>query len=284
MNTAAEEPTNNNRYVLGRRKTTARRKTTVRANSARYVRSRRRYKRSSAPPSPELLAAFGGELKVSNFDNLISFVESANDKKFYEFMSGRAYELLESETPNAQSLINQSQWLFGQRLGMNLNFNPLLFIVPRTRKSEIVKYNDPINEAIHQHYKQKLRNIPNLNLMEEINDFLKLYFLKPQKIKVRTPKKTKTKQFTEMAERGLNAAQITDKLAKEELESLVSGYLKSGSTEKEAKFMAGEDLKVWKVENGKRIRETLRYHGFAKREMKTAEKLMPNFLKQKKGN
>ena len=71
------------RMTLGKGKTTTRRKTrahrnttaAMKANSSKYVRSRRRYRRNSASSATAgLLAAFGGALVINGFDAVVNLI------------------------------------------------------------------------------------------------------------------------------------------------------------------------------------------------------------------
>lgn len=156
-----------------------------------------------------------------------------NDKEFNEFMHGRAFKVVETNIAVSPVIRNGTNTLFKSIYGINFSFNVSPY------KIRVKKYNDSINEAIHQQFNQKLRYIPNLNLKEEIPRFLRPYS-QPPKAKVGRKEDPETSLIRELKSEGKSHKAVADILAAREEKRLVKDYVKDGMSETEALNRAKE--------------------------------------------
>ncbi len=217
--------------------------------------------------------------------------ERVNEEKFSAFAQDKPHQIIEKKISIPNFLLSHCPLeimffpdLFPEVFKIDSIFGDFYFCPLEISVDKNLVFRDGVYQEFYRHYQTKLQGIPNLNLGKEFDDFLKSYALKLNGEKRGAKVKETTNQFIEMAKRGLNASQIVKKLAEPVFEDYVKEFLAEGHSEKQAKFMAEENTRVWKLVREKRAREALRYHRFGKRNNKTAEKLSKNFLKQKKQN
>lgn len=163
-----------------------------------------------------------------------------NDKEFNEFMRDRPFKVIETVIAHSPLVRNVTNSSFKSIYGINFSFNVSSYQI------RVKKYNDSINEAIHQQYHRKLRYIPNLNLKEEIPKFLKPYS-QPPKAKAGRKEDPETALIRQLKSEGKSHKAVADILAAKEEKRLVKDYVKTGMSETEALNRAKEIVdRDWK--------------------------------------
>lgn len=171
--------------------------------------------------------------------------------KLDDFLRDKPCEIVKTEItfPNFPlSFVSPTQLVIRQM------FPPI--IIPFRRYN----FKDFVYKEFHRHFKTNLRNIKNLDLAKEFNNFIDSYRIKPQPKKKGRPRQENTSDLIKAIEKGDGITKITKDFGEQIFIRQKALFISEGYSEQKAESMARKDVMDWRRINRSLIREKIRYY------------------------